>query len=101
MITMFTRLFPWLGMRQFTLLRGQLKPTVSSSAKTTELLRITVYSRPSCTCCQKALQQLKEWQPRFGFTIEEVNIDTDPELKARYDTTVPVVAVDGVERFRG
>ena len=30
-----------------------------------------------------------------------VDIDADPGLRARYDTTVPVVAVDGKVRFKG
>jgi hypothetical protein len=44
---------------------------------------------------------LKDAQQRFGFAIEEVDIDGDPELVARYNTEVPVVAVDGKVRFRG
>ena len=30
-----------------------------------------------------------------------VDIDADPDLRARYDTTVPVVAIDGKVRFKG
>lgn len=30
-----------------------------------------------------------------------IDIDTDPELVARYDEQVPVVTVNGKERFRG
>ena len=44
---------------------------------------------------------LKDAQRRHGFTIDEVDIDTDPELVAKYNTEVPVVAVNGKVRFRG
>ena len=44
---------------------------------------------------------LKDAQRRFGFSIQEVDIDGDPDLVAKYDTEVPVVAVDGKVRFRG
>jgi hypothetical protein len=33
------------------------------------------------------------------FTVEEINIDTDPALYNRYKYDIPVVAINGVERF--
>ena len=67
----------------------------------TEHLTFTVYSRAQCCCCHKALDLLKDYQARSGFAIEEIDIDTDPELVAKYNTEVPVVAVNGQVRFRG
>lgn len=64
-------------------------------------LTVTVYTRAQCCCCHKALDVLKDAQRRFGFSIEEIDVDSDPELVAKYDTEVPVVAVDGKVRFRG
>jgi glutaredoxin len=66
-----------------------------------EHLTFTVYTRSQCCCCHKALDLLREQQARAGFAIEEVDIDGDPALAAKYDTEVPVVAVDGKVRFRG
>jgi len=66
-----------------------------------EHLTVTVYSREKCGCCHKALDVLREFQDRYGFTIEEVDIDRDAALVSKYDTEVPVVAVDGKVRFRG
>lgn len=66
-----------------------------------EHLTFTVYSRARCGCCTKAIVLLKEVQRRHGFAIEEVDIDQDPNLVAKYDTEVPVVAVNGKVRFRG
>ena len=54
-----------------------------------------------CCCCHKALDVLQDAQRRFGFAIEEVDIDRDPELVLKFDTEVPVVAVNGKVRFRG
>jgi glutaredoxin len=64
-------------------------------------LTFTVYSRAQCCCCHKAIDLLKEYQRRYGFQISEVDIDADPDLMAKYNTEVPVVAVDGKVRFRG
>jgi glutaredoxin len=72
-----------------------------SHAPRAEHLTFTVYSRAQCGCCTKALTQLKAAQRRFGFAIEEVDIDNDPELAAKFNTEVPVIAVDGKIRFRG
>ena len=66
-----------------------------------EHLTFTVYTRAHCCCCHKALDLLKDEQRRHGFQIVEVDIDNDPELVAKYNTEVPVVAVDGKVRFRG
>jgi glutaredoxin len=66
-----------------------------------EHLTFTVYTRAQCCCCHKALEVLKKAQHRFGFAIEKVDIDGDPNLIARFDTEVPVVELNGKVRFRG
>jgi glutaredoxin len=66
-----------------------------------EHLTFTVFTRAQCCCCHKALDVLRDAQQRFGFAIEEVDIDGDPALVAKYDTEVPVVSVNGKVRFRG
>jgi hypothetical protein len=38
---------------------------------------------------------------RHGMIPEEVDIDLDPELKARFTDCVPVVEIEGKIRFRG
>jgi glutaredoxin len=81
-----------------TLLKRLLRRSDSRKAAH---LSFTVYSRAGCCCCDKAMIVLKDAQRRFGFTIEEVDIDEDPELVAKYNTEVPVVTVNGKVRFRG
>jgi glutaredoxin len=64
-------------------------------------LVVTVYTRSQCCCCHKAIDLIREYQGKHGFTVETVDIDADPELARRYDTTVPVVAIAGKVRFKG
>jgi glutaredoxin len=64
-------------------------------------LTFTVYTREGCCCCHKAIDLLNGYRRRHGFTVEEVDVDSDPELAARHGSSVPVVAVDGKVRFRG
>ena len=58
---------------------------------------IVLYSRGGCHLCDVAADILA----RHGLEFERVDIDSDPALRARYDTCVPVVVIDGRERFRG
>jgi glutaredoxin len=56
-----------------------------------------LYTRRGCHLCDLALQVLL----RHGLRPLEVDIDDDPDLEGRYGTCVPVVEIDGQERFRG
>jgi len=64
-------------------------------------LTFTVYSRKECCCCDTAMKVLEGYRSRHRFAVEVVDVDTDPELVARYGTTVPVVALGGKVRFKG
>ena len=56
-----------------------------------------LYTRKSCQLCDEA----KEILEMYGFSIHEIDIDTQPNLLEKYDTCVPVVEIDGKVRFRG
>jgi glutaredoxin len=58
---------------------------------------IVLYTRQGCHLCDGAAQVLA----RHGLQFASVDIDADPELRRRYDQCVPVVVIDGKERFRG
>lgn len=66
-----------------------------------EHLTFTVYTRAQCCCCHKALDVLMKAQERYGFAIEQIDVDGDPDLVAQFDTDVPVIALNGRVRFRG
>ena len=64
---------------------------------------VTLYSRSGCHLCADAeavlrsvLDQVRGEAP---FELTVVDVDSDPALADRYGVRVPVVAVDGVERF--
>ncbi|MDX2037540.1 MAG: glutaredoxin family protein [Isosphaeraceae bacterium] len=64
-------------------------------------LPVTVYTRQQCCCCHKAIDVLREASERYGFAIETVDVDGDPELVRRHGESVPVVEIGGKVRFRG
>jgi len=59
--------------------------------------KAVLYTRRKCCLCESAKQLLAS----FGLEIEEVDIDADPHLREQYNDCVPVVFIDGRERFRG
>jgi hypothetical protein len=60
---------------------------------------VTLYTRAGCHLCEDAEAVLRAAQATSPFELALVDVDTDPALADRYGLRVPVVAVDGVERF--
>jgi glutaredoxin len=58
---------------------------------------VTLYGRPGCHLCEDARAALERLRRREPFALEDVDIETDPALHARYLERIPVIAVDGEE----
>lgn len=59
--------------------------------------QVLLFTRSGCHLCEEAETLLV----RHGLSPQKFDIDASPELQSKYDTCVPVVIVDGKERFRG
>ena len=57
--------------------------------------RLVLYGKPGCHLCDDARAILV----RVGAPFEEVDITTDDALHAAYLERIPVVTLDGEERF--
>jgi hypothetical protein len=57
--------------------------------------RVTLYTRSGCGLCEEAASELRRIQKRFPFELACVDIDADAALRARFDSIVPVIALDG------
>ena len=68
-----------------------------STAKPAQKPVVELYTRAGCHLCDQAAEVLN----RYGLSYQSVDIDADVELRARYNECVPVVVIDGKERFRG
>ena len=62
--------------------------------------RIVIYSRPGCHLCEEAKKIIKASGCSEDYTLEEINIESDPELTRRYRYDIPVITINGVEAFR-
>ena len=58
---------------------------------------IVLYTREGCCLCDEAEATLVA----HGVRPRLVDIDQDDELRSKYDCCIPVVWIDGKERFRG
>ncbi len=61
--------------------------------------RVTLYGRPGCCLCEDARDALARIAAEIEFELDELDIETDDTLLARYLERIPVIVVDGVERL--
>jgi glutaredoxin len=58
-------------------------------------LSLVLYGRPGCHLCDEARTVLQ----RIGHPFEEVDVEADDALLARYLVRIPVIALDGDELY--
>jgi glutaredoxin len=80
------RIWDWLR-------RGRTSSTVHN--------QVVLYTRAGCHLCDDAKRLLAEQQRHNGFTLDVVDIEADPGLKSLHGERVPVVVINGKERFHG
>jgi len=61
--------------------------------------RVVVYHADGCHLCERALAQVRALREELGFELDEVTIDGDAVLEARYREWLPVVEIDGERVF--
>ena len=62
--------------------------------------RIILYSKPGCHLCEVMKKEMAKSDCAELYQLEEINIEGDAELFARYRHDIPVLLSDGVEAFR-
>jgi len=60
---------------------------------------VTLYGRDGCHLCDDARAVLERLRASAPFALEEVDIESDPALHARYLERIPVIVLDGEELF--
>jgi glutaredoxin len=61
---------------------------------------VVVYSRKGCHLCEVVKESLSKLSRRGGFTWQEVDVDSDLELRRQFTDEVPVVFIDGRKAFK-
>jgi glutaredoxin len=62
-------------------------------------MRVVLYSRAGCHLCDAARDVLLAERSRIWFELVEVDVAGDDHLELEYGTRIPVVEIDGQERF--
>ena len=65
------------------------------------MIRLTLYGRTDCHLCHAMRAVVDTVVRDVPAEIEEVDIDTDAALAARYGDEVPVLLVNGARAFAG
>ena len=55
------------------------------------MVELRLYSRSYCHLCDDLLAALEALRGEFQFAVEVIDVDSDPELEARYGELVPVL----------
>ena len=63
------------------------------------MTEVVLYGRPGCHLCDEARELLLEIRERHPFTLVERDIESDDDLFRRYLERIPVIEIDGEERF--
>ena len=58
---------------------------------------VTVFSKPDCHLCERAMGELRRLQDELAFALEERDITADEALHRAYFERIPVIALDGEE----
>jgi glutaredoxin len=61
---------------------------------------VIFYTRPGCYLCDEARREIARADCADLFTYEEVDIDSDPDLRRRYGWDIPVVLVNNTRAFK-
>jgi glutaredoxin len=61
---------------------------------------VVIYSRKGCHLCEVVKESLEKLARRGGFTWQEVDVDSDGELRRQFNDEVPVVFIDGRKAFK-
>ncbi len=62
---------------------------------------VTFYETDECPLCHKAKQKIAQFQDEVPFDLDLNDIESDPEMYAKYQNAVPVVFVDGTLASKG
>ncbi len=74
-------------------LRGRRRPAAPAE--------VVLYTRHGCHLCDVAWSVLERAGRGHPLRMRAVDVDSDPDLAARFGSEVPVVEIDGRVRFRG
>ena len=65
-----------------------------------ERAQLILYSKPGCHLCEEMKAEISKANCAALYELQEINIESDAELFARYRNDIPVLSINGVEAFK-
>ena len=62
--------------------------------------RLTLYTRQGCCLCEEMKEVIRRVAGKLPLEMEEIDVDSEPELQQRYGNEVPVLFIDGRKAFK-
>jgi Glutaredoxin-like domain (DUF836) len=66
----------------------------------TNVVRLTLITRHDCHLCEEMEAVIEQVTADSGVVLEILDVDADPDLRARYSDEVPVLLIDGRKAFK-
>ena len=63
-------------------------------------VQVTLYTKPGCHLCDEMKAEMAKADCTELYALQEIDIEGDDELRARYRYDIPVLLINGVEAFR-
>jgi hypothetical protein len=60
-----------------------------------ELPRLTLYGKPDCHLCDEAEDRVRAVSEQVGVAYRKIDIQSSPELFARFRYSIPVIEIHG------
>ena len=62
--------------------------------------RLLLYTRKDCCLCDEMKASVRAVGEKLPLHVEEIDVDTAPDLAARYGSEVPLLFIDGRKAFK-
>lgn len=61
---------------------------------------VRLYTKPGCHLCEEAKAEMLKAGCADQYVLEEINIESDPEIFRRYKFEIPVITINGIKAFK-
>ena len=65
-----------------------------------ESRNVVIYSRKGCHLCEVVKESLIKLSRHGSFTLREIDVDSDNDIRRQFNDEVPVVFIDGRKAFK-
>jgi glutaredoxin len=62
--------------------------------------KLTLYTRTDCCLCDAMKEIIKSVAVNMPLAIDEINVDSSPDLQTKFGSEVPVLFIDGRKAFK-